>query len=71
MNLDELKELLEDSLSSDYKISTGKRGQIIIYTGLAEDSEGELVRLDELDETDSDSEEDEEEVDFEEIDDDE
>jgi len=50
MTLDELKELLEDTLSSDYRIATDKRGQIIIYTGLAVDSDDELVNVDDVEE---------------------
>lgn len=67
MTLDELKELLEETLSSDYRITTDKRGQVIIYTGLAEDADGELVILTDLEEVDFDS-DDEDEVDFEELD---
>lgn len=71
MTLDELKELLEDTLSSDYRITTDKHGQVIIYTGLAEDADGELVSLDDLDEVDFDSDEEDDEVDFEELNEDE
>jgi len=69
MTLDELKELLEDNLPSDYRIATDKQGQVIIYTGLAEDRDGELVSLDELEEVDFDHDDDEEDdPEFEELD---
>lgn len=68
MTLDELKELLEETLASDYRITTDKRGQVIIYTGLAEDSDGELVSVDEVEEVDFDHDE-EDEVDFDELED--
>lgn len=66
MTLDDLKEILEDSLSSDYRITTDKSGRIIIHTGLIEDSDGELVDADEIEE-EVDLNEDEYEVDFEEL----
>jgi len=64
MNLDELKEWLEETLASDFRITTDKRGQVIIYTALAEDSDGELVGLDEIE-----VEDDDEDVDFDELED--
>jgi hypothetical protein len=70
MTLDELKELLEDTLASDYRITTDKRGQVIIYTGLAEDGDGELVGLDEIEEVDFDM-DDESDIDLDELDEDE
>lgn len=60
MTLEELKELLDENLICDYRITTAKNGQVIIYTGLAEDAEGELVSLDELGEAAEIDEEDEE-----------
>lgn len=69
MTLDELKELLEDSLASDFRITTDKRGQVIIYTGLVEDSDGELVGVDEIEEIDFEL-DDESDLDLEELDED-
>lgn len=67
MTLEELCEMLED-FAPDYRISTDKRGQIVIYTGLAEDSEGELVSVNEANEDEDfdDDEDDDEDFDDEE-----
>lgn len=59
MTLDDLKELLEE-LDSNYRITTDKRGKIIIHTNLVEDSDGDLVPADEVEEMDFASDEDDE-----------
>lgn len=43
MNIEELEEALEDILPPGFQIETDNHGQIIIYTGLAQDDDGELV----------------------------
>ncbi len=70
MTLDELKEFLDESLASDYRIATDKRGQIIIYTAVVEDSDGELVSAEDVDEVDLDD-LDEDDVDLDNLDEDE
>ena len=60
MTLEELEEALEELLPS-YQIETDNDGQIIIYTGLTESDDGELVPFDE-------DEDEEGELDFEEHD---
>lgn len=42
MNIEELEESLVDLLGDNFDIDTDSEGQIIIYTGLREDDEGEL-----------------------------
>lgn len=68
MTLDELKEILEETVGSDYRITIDKRGRIVVHTGLVEDSDGELVSANEIEEVDFDP--DEDEVDFDELDED-
>jgi hypothetical protein len=43
MNLEELEEALEEVLPNGFQIETDNHGQIIIYTGLRQDDDGELV----------------------------
>lgn len=43
MNIEELEEALEDILPAGFQIDTDNHGQIIIYTGLQQDDDGELV----------------------------
>jgi hypothetical protein len=71
MNLDELREFFEDNLGTEIRVTTDKRGQLIIYTGLFESDDDELLSLSEMKEEDVDEELDDEEIDFEEIDNDE
>ena len=49
MTLEELEEALEEILPS-YQIETDNEGQIIIYSGLTESDDGELVPFDEEEE---------------------
>jgi hypothetical protein len=53
MNIEELEEALEDILPAGFQIETDNHGQLIIYTGLAQDDDGELVDF-ESDEEDPD-----------------
>lgn len=43
MNLEDLEELLSDFLPGGFQVETNKKGEIVIYTGLRQDEEGELV----------------------------
>lgn len=45
MDLEELEDALHDILP-DFQIGTDKKGQLIIYTGLHEDEDGQLVDMD-------------------------
>lgn len=58
MNREELEIILEDNLESEFKIKTDLNGQLIIYTGLIEDEDGELILFsdDNSDDDDDDSE---------------
>jgi hypothetical protein len=56
MNIEELEEALEEILPAGFQIETDNHGQLIIYTGLSQDDDGELV--------DFEGEEDEEDPDF-------
>ncbi len=53
MNLEELEEALSDILPGDFHIDTDKHGEVIIFTGLRQDDDGELVGTDQ-DEEDTD-----------------
>lgn len=66
MNIEDLEEALEDLFPSGYRLDTDKKSQIVIFTGLVQDEDGELVEFeDEEDEEDKeDEEEDEEDPDF-------
>ena len=56
MNLDDLEEALAEILPSGFQIETDNHGQIVIYTGLTRDDDGDLV--------DFEGEEDDEDPDF-------
>ncbi len=43
MNIEELEEALEDILPPGFRIETNDHGQLIIFTGLAQDDDGDLV----------------------------
>lgn len=58
MNIEELEEALEDVLPNGFQIETDNHGQIIIYTGLMQDDDGELIDFV------ADDDEDEEDEDF-------
>jgi len=50
MNLEELEEALEEFLPAGFEIETNSKGQIVIYTNLKQDDDGELVSLDDYEE---------------------
>lgn len=45
MNIEELEEGLVDLIGDNYTIDYDSEGQLIIYTGLQEDDDGELERF--------------------------
>lgn len=49
MDLNTLEELLSDFLPSGFEIEANKKGELIIYTGLCQDDDGELISLKDLD----------------------
>jgi hypothetical protein len=71
MNIEELEDALEDILPNGFSIETDNHGQIIIYTGLAQDDDGELIDFVEEDEEDEDADPDFEPLEDEELDEDE
>lgn len=46
MNIEELEEALDEVLPGGFQIETDNNGQIIVYTGLKQDDDGELVPFD-------------------------
>lgn len=71
MNIEELEEALEDILPNGFQIETDNHGQIIIYTGLQQDDDGELVDFVQEDDEDEDVDPDFEPLEDEDLDDDE
>ncbi len=45
MNLEDLEEYLSDFLPTGFRIDTNKKGELIIYTGLIQEEDGELTDL--------------------------
>lgn len=45
MNIEDLEEYLSDFLPTGFKIDTNKKGELVIYTRLTQDDDGELVDL--------------------------
>jgi len=45
MDLETLEEMLSDFLPGGFHIETSKKGELIIYTGLHQDDDGELVDI--------------------------
>lgn len=43
MNIEELEEALGDILPPGFQIEMDKHGQLIIYTGLTQDEDGEIL----------------------------
>jgi len=43
MNLEDLEEALVEILGEDFEIVTDEEGQLVVWTGLKEDEDGELV----------------------------
>lgn len=58
MNIEDLEEALEDILPTGFRLEADKHGQLVIFTGLRQDDDGELVEFeseeDEEDEEDPD-----------------
>lgn len=46
MNIEELEEALDEVLPAGYSIETDSHGQVIIFTGLSQDDDGELITFD-------------------------
>jgi len=46
MNIEELEEALDDLLPGGFSIETNSKGEVIIYTGLKQDEDGELTTMD-------------------------
>lgn len=46
MNYEELEEALDELFPGGFSIETDNHGQLVIYTGLVEDEEGELIPAD-------------------------
>ena len=46
MNYEELEEALDELFPNGFSIETDNHGQLVIYTGLIESEEGELVPAD-------------------------
>lgn len=42
MNIEELEEALDDLFPGGFSIETDNHGQIVVYTGLKQDDDGEL-----------------------------
>jgi len=54
MNIDELRELLEEALPFRFQIDEDVNGQVIILTGMSQDEDGDLAKLESEDEEDDD-----------------
>jgi hypothetical protein len=54
MNIDELRELLEEALPFRFQIDEDVNGQVIILTGMSQDEDGDLLKLESDDEEDDD-----------------
>ena len=46
MNLEELEEALDELFPGGFSIETDNHGQLIVYTGLQQDEDGELSTVD-------------------------
>ena len=58
MTLEDLEEALEDILPNGFEIDMDDNGQLIIYTGLTQDEDGELVEFEGDEDEDDEDEED-------------
>jgi hypothetical protein len=45
-NIEDLEEALDELLPSGFSIETNTKGEVIIYTGLQQDEDGELTPMD-------------------------
>jgi hypothetical protein len=68
MNIEELEEALDELFPAGFAIEADKHGQLIVYTGLTQDEDGELSSMDT--EEDEDFDPDSESLDDEELDED-
>jgi len=46
MNIDELEEALDELFPGGFSIETNKHGQVIVFTNLKQDEDGELLPFD-------------------------
>lgn len=46
MNIEELEEALDELFPGGFSIETDSHGQVIVYTGLKQDEDGELLPID-------------------------
>jgi hypothetical protein len=46
MNIEELEEALDELFPGGFSIETDNHGQIVVYTGLKQDDDGELSAFD-------------------------
>lgn len=46
MNIEDLEEALDELLPGGFSIETNSKGEVIIYTGLQQDEDGELTPMD-------------------------
>jgi hypothetical protein len=46
MNIEDLEEALDELLPGGFSIETNSKGEVIIYTGLTQDDDGELTPMD-------------------------
>jgi hypothetical protein len=63
MTLEELEEALEEIFPNGFEISTDDNGQLIIYTHLTQDDDGELMEFEGDEDEDEDDEDDEDDDD--------
>ena len=54
MNIEELEEALDDLFPGGFSIETDNHGQLIVYTGLTQEDDGELVAFDSEEDEDAD-----------------
>jgi hypothetical protein len=45
MNIEELEEALDELFPGGFSIETDNHGQVIVYTGLKQDEDGELLPI--------------------------
>ncbi len=45
--IDELEELIGEVLTSNFTLGTDKKGQVVIFTGLVQDEDGDLSDMEE------------------------
>ena len=54
MNYEELEEALDELFPGGFSIETDRHGQLIVYTGLSQEDDGELKVLDSDEDEDAD-----------------